>query len=278
MNQVDPFYPVLRNPLFTDFQGEEISVDRDALLNGDNGNVLGTVGTVYKLVTNEEVDRIFGEAFSDLPIERTIDHMNFKENRWQRDFILNGDEFNINVGGEVVKTKVSIWNGYDGRSSVGFSISAYRDANGVSLLSKMFGKTYTHVQAGLVDRIRDDFASNLLKFQDMAALFNQWNRQTFTFATFEDFIRSKIKTDDQNNNGYLGVRQAEAIIDAYHPHLYRLGGSDTRWAAYNVLSSIAANDIQGRGNSSNIFTAGYRRMERLATDFFEFDGEDLFVI
>ncbi len=274
---MNPFFPVIRNPLFTDFQGEDVSVERDALLNGDNGNVLGTVGTIYKLITNEEVDRIFGEAFRDLPIERTFDHMNYKENRWQRDFILDGDEFNINVGGDVVKTKVSIWNGYDGKSSVGFSISAYHSVNGISLLSKMFGNTYSHVQDGLVGRIRDDFASNLVKFQEMSVLFDQWSRETFTFASFEEFIRTKIRNDEPNNRGYLTSRQAEAIIESYNPWLYRFGGNGTRWEAYNILSSFASDGISARGNSSPIFTAGYKRMERLAMDFFEIE-EDLFVI
>lgn len=275
---MNPFFSVLRQPLSTDFEGEEITVGRDVLLNGEIGNVLGTVGEIYKLVTNEEVDRIFADAFSDLPIEQTFDHMNYKENRWQRDFILNGDTFNIMVGDDVVKTKVSIWNGYDGKSSVGFSISAYNDINGVALLSrKMFGKTYSHVQSGLVDRIREDFASNLVKFQRMATLFNQWNNETFTFGNFEEFIRSRINNDN-NDGGFLNERQAESIIESYEPHMYRLNRNRTRWAAYNVLSSIASQDISARGQSSNIFTAGYKRMERLAADFFELDGEDLFTI
>ena len=273
---MNPFFNVLRDPLFATFDGEEVPVARDALLNGETGSVLGTVGTVYKLITNEEVDRVFGEAFRDLPIERTVDHMNYKENRWQRDFILNGDVFNIQVGDDLIKTKVSIWNGYDGKSSVGFSISAYQDANGVSLLGrKMFGKTYTHLQDGLVDRIRDDFSSNLVKFQRMSTLFNQWNNQGFSFGNFEDFIRSRINADD-TTNGFLSVRQAESIIESYEPYMYRLNTNRTRWGAFNVLSSIAA-DVSSRGDSSNIFTAGYNRMERLAIDFFEYESE-LFVL
>lgn len=284
---VNPFFPVFRNPLTTDFvtyndgvaEVQQIDVERDALLNGENGTLLGTVGKVYKLVENEEVNRIFGEAFAALPIESTNDHLNWKSNRWQRDFILNGDQFNIMVGGEVVRTQVSIFNGYDGKSSVGFSIAAYRESNGMTLLSRVFGKTYSHVQVGLVDRIREDFTRELTKFQDMARLFDQWSRQSFGRESFERFVRSEIKTDDRGNTGFLSEKQADAIIESYESHLHRCGVQATRWGAFNVLASIAANDFQGRGNSSSIFTAGHKRMERLAKNFFEVDVEaELFTI
>lgn len=279
MSVQNPFFPVLRNPLFTEFDGEEIPVERDALLNGDNGKVLGTVGNVYKLVENAEVDRIFGEAFADLPIECTVDHMNFKENRWQRDFILNGDDFNIVIGDDVVQTKISIWNGYDGKSSVGFSVSAYRRHNNLTMLGKMFGKTYSHVSEDLIGRIRRDFSEELRKFQDIKSIFQMWNRQSFGRDSFEAFIRGQIRTEERGNNGYLSERQAITIIDTYEMHLRNCGVSSTRWGAYNVLSAIAAHDIRGRGNSSNIFAHGYKRMERLSKDFFELDDEaSLFVM
>ena len=275
--QCNPFFPVVRNPLYTEFNDNDIYVERDALLNGDNGKFLGTVGNIYKLVENVEVDRIFGEAFVNLPVERTVDHMNYKENRWQRDFILNGDQFNIMIGGELVKTKVSIWNGYDGKSSVGFSISAYREHNNLTLLSKMFGSTYSHVQSGLVERSRSDFDENLRKFQDMASLFQSWSREVFGRESFESFVRSHIRTEERGNTGYLSERQATAIVDSYEHHLVACGVGATRWGAYNVLAAVAAHDVRGRGDSSNIFSAGYKRMEQLSKDFFAVESE-LFVI
>ncbi|NIR50500.1 MAG: hypothetical protein GWN00_24195, partial [Aliifodinibius sp.] len=167
-----------RNQLFTEFNQEDVYVDRDALLNGESGNVLGTVGPHYKLITNQEVYDIFGEAFSDLPVEYTVDHLNYKENKWQRDFILNGDAFNIDISGATLKTKVSIFNGYDGRSSVGFTVSAYRERGQVTYLNNMFTKTYSHVQRGLVDRIREDFADKMQLFADTVSLLRAMNENT----------------------------------------------------------------------------------------------------
>lgn len=279
--QPNPFFPVVRNQLFTDFTfpGEEapasLYVDRDALLNGENGNVLGTVSPSYKVVTNQEVFDLFSEAFAALPIESTNDHMNWKENRWQRDFILNGDDFNIDIGGSIIKTKVSIFNGYDGKSSVGFVVSAYREQGNVTYLSKMFGQTYSHVRRELVDRIREDFQNKLELFQETAAMFREFEQQTFTGEQFEAFIRSRIRED--GTNGYLSERQAVAIIDSYDVQMRRCGVRRTRFGAYTILSAIAT-EGRGRGNSSPIFTAGYKRMEKLVIDFFEHLPEDLFTI
>ena len=271
-----PFFSVIRNQLFTQFQEEDIYVDRDALLNGYNGKVLGTVGPHYKLITNQEVFDVFSEAFANLPIERQIDHLNWKENRWQRDFILNGDEFNIDVSGSIVKTKVSIFNGYDGKSSVGFTVSAYREQGDVTYLNNMFTKTYTHVQHELDDRIREDFNEQLDLFRDTARVFRAFDRQSFTGQQFEEFIRSLIREGERDHEGYLSERQARAIIDSYDVQLRRCGVRQTRFGAYTVLSAIAV-ERNGRGGSSPIFTAAHRRMERVVRDFFT-EAPDLFTI
>jgi len=281
LNQLNPFYPVVRNQLFTDFTfpGNDYSaslyVERDAMLNGDTGQVLGTVGPNYKVLLNETVNEIFGEAFADLPIVSARDHLNWKQNRWQRDFILDGDQFNIDVGGSIIKTKVSIFNGYDGKSSVGFSVSAYREQGEVTYLNNMFTQTYSHVQRGLVARIREDFAAKLQLFQDTASLFRRFDQETFSGEQFEAFVRGLVREED-SRNGYLSVRQADAIVSSYSQQLSRCGVRQTRFGAYTVLSAIAT-ERSGRGGSSSIFTAQAKRLEKVVSDFFS-DAGDLFTI
>lgn len=278
---LNPFYSVVRNQLLTPFlfEGEEeprdVYVERDALLNGEKGTVLGTVGSRYKLITNQEVFDVFGEAFEGLPIESVIDHLNWKENRWQRDFILNGDQFNIDVGGQMVKTKVSIFNGYDGKSSVGFSISAYLGDNGITYLNNVFTQNYTHVQRDLVDRIREDFSTKIRQFQDTAEVFRRFDQEQFTPVQFESFVNGLVR--EENVNGFLSERQAQAIIDSYHVQFTRLGVRPTRFGTYTVLSAIATEN-SGRGGSSPIFTAGFKRMEKVVQNFFADAPEDLFTI
>lgn len=277
MTNVNPFFDVIRNQLFTVYADEEIYVDRDALLNGDNGNVLGTVGPKYKVVTNQEVNDLFSQAFSNLPVERVVDHMNWKENRWQRDFILNGDSFNIDINGLILKTKVSIFNGYDGKSSVGFSVSAYREEGNVTYLNNsLYTQKYVHVRSDLVDRIRNDFENKMQMFSDTVSLLRTMDRATFTGEQFETFIRSRIR--EGNENGYLSDRQAQTILDSYEDYIHVCGVRRTRFGAYTVLSAIANNDFRGRNNSSPVFTEGFKRMERLAQDFFGYELDNLFIM
>lgn len=281
--EVDPFYPVLRNQLFTPFNfGEErgvedVYVDRDALLNANSGNVLGTVGKHYKLITNAEVAEIFAHAFSDLPIESVADHMNWKENRWQRDFILNGDAFNVQVGQDIIQTKVSIFNGYDGKSAVGFSVSAFRGNGQVTYLNNMFTQTYSHVQRELVDRIREDFQNKLQLFQNTVQMLRRMDEESFTAEQFEAFVRRQIREGERDREGFLTERQAEAIIDSYEGYITRLNVRQTRFGAYTVMSAIAM-EGRGRGGSSAIFTAGFKRVEKLVQNFFADAPEDLFTI
>ncbi len=275
-----PFFPIVRLPLFTKFNDQDIPVDRDALLNADTGEVLGNVGRNYKIVTNTEVDNVFQEAFQNLPIESTRDHLNAVTNRWQRDIVLHGDQFTHLVGGnqnDQVKTKVSIWNGYDGKTSVGFAISGYRMVctNGMMGWRKLFGENYTHMEDNIVDRIRGAFDTNLDRFNEIKAAWDRMAHRSFTKVDFERFVMARVRNDD-NENGYLSERQARLMVDLYEPILNRYNDDATEWGAYNILTNLASHHTKAR-EGSHIFSAAYRRMEHLTTDFFA-DRNDLFDI
>jgi hypothetical protein len=139
----------------------------------------------------------------------------------------------------------------------------------------MFTQTYSHVQRGLVARIREDFAAKLQLFSDTASLFRRFDQQTFTGEQFESFVRGLIREED-TRNGYLSERQADAIVASYRQQFNRLGVRQTRFGAYTVLSAIA-NERPGRGGSSSIFTAQAKRIEKVVQDFFS-DAGDLFTI
>lgn len=277
MTEYNPFFEVARTPLYTELNGERISVDREALLNSETGEVLGTVGRTYKLVENQAVDDIFAEAFQNLPVEFTKDHLNGAGNRWQRDIILGGDEFTKIIGSDdVVKTKVSIWNGYDGRTSVGFALSAWRQvcSNGMMGWRKAFGSTYAHITHGIVDSIRREFESSFANFTDNFEVWERWNQMGFTQEQFRQFVMSRVKSDEDGNNGYLSEKQANGIIELYEPTLNQYGDDETKWGAYNVITAIGSHNCSSR-KGSYIFGASYKRVERLAQDFFD---DNLFAV
>ena len=284
MSERNPFFNVSRNQLYTQFNGEELAVDRDALLNANTGAVLGTVGKTYKLIENGAVNDVFNEAFAELPVEFTKDHMNGAENRWQRDIILDGDQFTRVIGNDdVVKTKVSIWNGYDGRTAVGFALSAYRQVcqNGMMGWRQMFGSNFAHIERDIIEKIQREFNNSFSGFARNFEVWDGWNEQAFTQDQFKRFVESRVKREDAEGNtiGYLSEKQVEGITGLYEPTLNQYNDDETKWGSYNVLTAIATHHTEARGAGSNIFSQGYKRMERLAKDFFTYDeNSDLFVI
>jgi hypothetical protein len=227
-----PFFNVSRNQLYCDFNGEELAVDRDALINSDTGAVLGTVGKTYKLIENGEVNDIFAEAFESLPVEFTKDHMNGAGNRWQRDIILDGDQYTRTIGNDdVVKTKISIWNGYDGRTAVGFALSAYRQIcqNGQMGWRKMFGSNFAHIERNIIDKIQRDFNSSFDGFEKNFDIWEDWNQKAFSQEQFKRFIEDRIKVEkeDGSTEGYLSEKQAEAITGMYEPIMNQYGEKAT---------------------------------------------------
>lgn len=283
MNYESPFFDVSRNQLFAHYNGEELEVARDALINMETGKPLGTVGKTYKLIKNAEVNDVFAEAFADLPVEFTKDHLNQNANRWQRDFILDGDQFSRTIGNDdVVKTKVSVWNGYDGRTAVGFAISAYRQvcSNGMMGWRKMFGSNFAHIERNIIQKIQNDFEKNFNGFSKNFDVWESWNDKAFSKAQFMTFIQDRVKRDTEEGTvGYLSEKQAEAVMNQYEPIMNRYNERETKWGALNVLTAIATHETEARGGGSHIFSSGYKRMEKLAQDFYAFDPEsELFVI
>jgi hypothetical protein len=279
-----PFFDVSRNQLFAHYQGEELEVARDALINMETGKPLGTVGKTYKLIKNADVNDVFAEAFSDLPIEFTKDHLNGTSSRWQRDIILDGDQFTRTIGdNDIVKTKVSIWNGYDGRTAVGFALSAYRQvcSNGMMGWRKQFGSHFAHIERNIIEKIQHDFNKAFNGFSSNFDKWSDWNEQAFSQDQFKSFVQSRLKreTAEGDTVGYLSEKQVEAVVNQYEPVLNQYNDDETKWGAFNVLTAIATHQTEARGGGSGIFSQGYKRMERLAQDFYAFDANsELFVI
>jgi hypothetical protein len=172
---------------------------------------------------------------------------------------------------------VSIFNGYDGKSAVGFSVSAYRGNGQVTYLNNMFTQNYSHVTRELAERIRSDFDTKLELFQNTVQMLRRMDEDSFSDEQFEAFVRGQIRQDENDREGFLSERQAEAIIDSYDANITRLNVRRTRFGAYTILSAIAV-ERAGRAGSSAIFTAGYKRVEKLVTNFFADAPEDLFTI
>lgn len=278
LQTVNPFFDVERTELFAEFNGERVSSGRHALLNAENGEMLGIVSPNYKLVEHAEVANVFDEAFQNVPVMEVRDHLNGVTNRWVRDIVLDGDEFtrDIDGKGDTVKAKVRVWNGYDGRTAVGFAVSAWRMvcSNGMFGWKDLFGTTFAHIENDIVDKIRNVFNNQFSNFNQNFSIWEDWSNIPFGQVDFNKFVDFHTKENIfGNDNAYLSEKQAEGIKGLYEPIMNQYGESETKWGSYNVLTAIGSHHTKAR-KGSNLFSEAYKRTERLAQDFYGYESPE----
>ena len=260
---MNPFFEVAREPLYTNFNGEKIRSANDALINTETKSIIGEVSKNYKVVTNDEVANIFSEAFLNIPVYDVKDHTDATGSHWRREIILDGDDFTWMVGGEdVCKMKVSIFNGYTGKRSVGFSINGWRQicSNGMFGWASILSVKLPHIKDGIVESIKRDFTNKVALFNEKTKIFEVWRQQEFTKKDYEDFIESRDYLSDKMKEKYKGY---------YEPIMNKYGEKrETKWEAYNVLTAIAQHHTEAR-NGSNVFSASYKRTEKMALELGE---------
>lgn len=260
----NPFFDIRKEFVLTE---SGIPIDRVALINNDTNVPVGLVSKSYKVTTNKEVADIFEaaliEAFGDVEKHKVVDHLDATGRRWKRQIILGGDQFNFDITkrGDIVGIMLTEFNGYDGKTAVGYDISGYRYActNGlVTGIKKLFAESFAHV-ADNVTLLVESFNTKFNTFNQSIDVWSEWAKLPYTKTSFEEFIKSRE---------YLTEKAQNAIIDKYEPIMNKYQSSDeTKWDAFNVLTEIGTHDTKAR-KGSNLFSNGFRTMERVAMDFY----------
>ena len=262
----NPFFEVARCPIRTTLNNETKEIDRDALFS-PNGDLLGIVSPKYKLVTNKEVQDVFDEYFSGLKIQSVKDKVSSNGGKWVRDYILDEDDYTVTIGksDDVVKTKVSIMNGYDGQTSVGMIISAWRQicSNGMMGWGKILGKKFSHFTKDIIGQLDTSLKVGYDGLKDNFGIWEQWTEVPFTEKEFKGFIDSR---------SYLSDKQKETTSGLYLPVKTQFKEPDTKWGAYNVITAMATHHTKSRNKKvDNEFSNGYKTMTRLAKDFYGYN-------
>jgi hypothetical protein len=274
MTQVNPFFNVTREPAYATFNGVQVDTNRDALLD-EKGSLLGLVSRSYNMVDNKDVKLYFDEAFDGFKVEKVEDHLSNNGSKWVREIVFGDDEFVREiVPGDAVNLKLKVWNGYDGKTAVGFGLEAYRQVctNGMMGWGSVFSTSIAHVGNNVIDVIKNTFNN---KFQNYVTVFDkmqEWTKKPFTFKDFETFVSDKIKDEVKTDTkvvkvGYLSEKQAKGIMDLYPVVMNQYNEKENVWGAYNVLTAIATHHTATKSSNSHLFTHGYKRMTRLTEDF-----------
>lgn len=267
VKKYDPFFSVVREPLFTEFNGKKIKSNREALINPNLNSIVGEVSKNYKVVENKEVANVFDEAFADVKDKTVKDHMNATTGKWAREIILNDPEYGFVVNGDdECKIKVTVFNGYTGQKGVGFYVSAYRLVckNGLMGWKSLLSVSIPHIKEGIIDFIRDEFHEKIDVLRNKIEIFEDWSDEEFSQEDFNLFIDTREKMTD---------KMKETLKGYYVPVMNKFGESKTKWGAYNVLTAIATHYTEAR-KGSNLFSNGYKRIEKLVDEFMDFDPEE----
>lgn len=260
---LNPFFEITRTPLFSTFNGQQVSVARDALFS-PNGDLMGIVSPRYKVVTNQQVVELFDEFFTGLSVLKVQDHVSTSGAKWIREYVLNDDQYTVTIGDkkEEIKTKVQIHNGYDGKTGVGVNIAAWRKicSNGMMGWKKLIGTNFSHFSAGILDLLKSAIDTGFTSMQDNFVTWEKWSKEPYTEKQFMGFV---------DNRDYLSDKQKEATKNLYIPVMNRFGENETKWGAYNVITAIATHYTASRDKKvSNVFSSAYKTIGKVAGDFY----------
>lgn len=270
----DPFFNVNREPAFAEFNGVKVELNKHALMD-ETGNVLGLVSPNYNLVMNNEVSDFFNQAFEQYNVEKVVDHVSNNNQSWVREMIFADDQFTKEVApGDNVKLKVKLWNGYNGRTSVGFALEGYRMVctNGMMGWGNLFGTSIPHWGDNVIGVIKGAFENKFKNYSEVFDKVSGWSKKSFSFSDFEKFVDSKLKREEKVNGktkkfGYLTEKNVKSVKDFYPVIMNQYNENDTVWGAYNVLTAIATHHTATKNTNSHLFTQGYKRMVKLTEDF-----------
>jgi len=263
---MNPFFNVERVPVFAQYGDNTIKLPKDVLVNVETSQPVGIVGKDYKIITNDEVNSLFGEAFSQYKVKETMDFMKKGGETWVRRIVFEDDELSFEVTkGDVSHIMLEIFNSFNGTTRVGYSLSLFRSicANGMVFGRKnLFGLGFTHVRDNL-DTIRSTFEIGSKSIgETIIPVWQKWTKIPHTMKDMETFVDSR---DYVNND-----KMKERILVKYEEVMNREKHDETRFGAFNAVTEILTHETKSlRGDTSHIFSNSYRKYERLAMDFYE---------
>jgi hypothetical protein len=261
----NPFFEVERTPVFAKYGNKEIQLAKDVLINTETGRPVGMVGKDYKVITNNEVNELFGEAFSKYKVKQTMDFIKKGGETWVRRIVFEDDELTFEVAnGDISHVMLEIYNGFNTTIRYGYNLSLFRSicSNGMVFGKKnLFGLNFTH-NSDQLETIRSTFEIGAKSIgEEIIPIWQKWTKIPHTMNDMEVFLDSR---DYVNND-----KMKERILVTYEEVMNREKHDETRFGAFNAITEIMTHQTSTRReDTSNIFGNAYRKYERLAMDMY----------
>lgn len=258
---------IRRIPAFAKINNQNIEINKDVLIN-EADEVISVVSKKYNLVQNRDVIEYFDTAFDKYNTRTIKDNFNLNKSKWCREIVFEDDEFIKQItSDDIVNLKINIFNGYDGKTSTGFSLSAYRQvcSNGMFGWDKLFSTKLNHWGNGnIIKEIKINFKHHFSNYLKIFDKMSKWNEIGYTNESFLEFVDSRTKVEDKNEKSrFLSENQSLKIKDLSASILNKYNDEETLWGFYNVLTYM------GTHSNSNMFSAETKRYNRLTEDFID---------
>lgn len=261
MTKLNPFFEVRQERLHTE---SGIDTGRYAVLNDETNDLLGIITEKYEIVKHEKINNLFFEAISPYwEIENVIDHLNHDTSRWQRDITFKNPELEYEVQkGDITKVQLSIFNGYSGKVSFGYVVSGLRlvCTNGMKLPGKLWEQRISHFD-NAVQKIQDNVNEKFNQFGSVIGNWQDWAISPFSHDDFIEFVDEFEEIPERTRKNLV-----EHFPYVKNKEKYP---TETKWLAFNTLTSFDTHLTKGSKGSSNVFSKGHKDIGKIIQGFYE---------
>jgi hypothetical protein len=263
---MNPFFDVVKQDLMYGNRDHDLGLvkNRTALVNADNGELLGIMSKNYTIVTNKQVFDLFSSATATLKIKEPVHRLTYSGSAWKCDLVFDDERTNqLIIKDDIVGLALRIFNSYNGTIAFGYELFGFRHicSNGMIFGKKsLFSQTYRHF-LGNPEKLYNDFSGKFLTTKMNVERWIHWTTLTFPFEIFKKFIENKT---------YLSKRTATDLIENYHVILKTFNDAETKWGSFNVLTYYLTHKIKtSKKGTDGVFRSAHYAVSNLIHDFYK---------
>ena len=238
---------------------------RKAVVRTDTSEVLGTVGSKYKIVKHDDVVNSVMDAVSQANISKdcTFNVKVIDNGAKLRGTILFNDLVIEPDVGDYVKFQVQFYNSYDGSWSFQQSAMGHRlfCKNGCADLDTVATTISKHTSGVSVKGSASKIERGLESFFTKRARWQEWMRTPVSNETAENFFRFALcKLKGNTSKDRFNEKRLNDLMGLWHTDAGKLGRN--KWALYNAMTYWASHtgmtkapEVVGRDRERQVINA-----------------------
>lgn len=268
MSEFNPFFEVRKERLQSVTTGKTLK-NKYVLFNDETDEELGIVSDNYNIVTNSMVMDVFDELVGKYQVATIKDHRNANSSRWKRDIIFKDDAFTFDMGnGDASNLMISLFNGYSGKVSFGFEVSAVRLICTNGLYANQRNEvTHKFIHYNKNGEIAQElFGQSVEIFKNSVNIWQNWAQIPYNKPMYKVFIEGL---------DYVTDKSKEILVDYYDVSHNNYKDQETVWGAFNTLTAFQSHEakVKKGSKSSYVFSNKFSQLDKVIDDFYKENGK-----